>query len=312
MRQRVGFRDGWTSWALPMILLPGAVLAVAPLGAPRAEWKSVGQPGPGVTVDSRRGSTGEVTVIRVDLSPGKARLEVAAADIARREGAVSGRALPLAGWLARTGACAAVNGGFFGRDVSQEHLQILGLLKFRGRVRSAAPRLRSRGGQAYARAALGIPTSGLPEVAWVTGLRPLLAYCDPLLNAAGRVWAVREAIGCGPALIRQGVTRVTDSEERLISPELEPRTVVATARGDQGEPIAALFAFERSGFDGCAQGVREYFEHRGRARVIDAICLDGGSSTQAIWKDRGGLASTNPFARSVPTAVVVKCGAAGE
>ncbi len=266
---------------------------------------------PGVGVRSSFEGGERVRVIEVDLRRG-ARLFVGAQEIALRSGRIMGRARTLPDWLAATGAVAGVNGGFFGQTngADYDHKEILGILKLNGRVRSTHARPTGKDGQQFARAAFGITEAGEPMIGWVAGkpgsMQRLVTYPQAAGSASGAPWAVREAIGCGPRLIAAGREVVTARAERLISPGLLPRTFVGIGR-ERGKPahvvLAAASAME---FTDCARFLIRYFRSRWGIPCADALCLDGGSSTAAAWRDRGRiLAGPDPSTR-VPTALLVR------
>ena len=290
-----------------------AVKGCGPAG-PGLAPPSSARPAPGVVVRELSGGLGSVRVIDVDLTEPGIRLEVAAEDIALRGGAITGRARPLPDWLQATGAVAGVNGGFFGQSVGDDHRVIVGLLKRRGRVRVAAPRYRARGSrQQYARSALGFTRRGRPRMAWVTSRacepQALVRHPQPEFTGPGEPWEVNQAVACGPRLIRAGQETVTYREERLASPGPLPRTFVGFG-GPEGRPSRlVLCAADGMEFEDCARFLTEYFRDQHGMPCQEGMCLDGGASTQAAWKqDGGGSAEVEAAPDSgtpVPTAILV-------
>jgi hypothetical protein len=250
-------------------------------------------------------NTTRVRVIDVDLKAPGVRVEVAAEDIARREGRITGAAHSVSDWVERTGAVAGVNGGFFGERVGDAHLEIVGLLKMDGRVRSAPPPLRAKGaGVRYSRAALGFTSGNDPVIGWVTA-RPgdaqtLLAHSEPVLEGPGAEWKVREAVGCGPRLIRNGKAEVSYRGERLASPGRLPRTFVGYGGGRFVMCAATGLEFQE-----CAELLMGYFRKAHDVPCAEAMCLDGGASTQAAWREGRGTRTDSPLNIPVPTALLV-------
>lgn len=299
--------------ACPVRAIPALVLAALALkGCPSAPspasvQESAGRGG--VTVRKIAvGDGSHVRVIDADLAAG-ARVEIAAEDIARRDGRVTAVARSVPEWLERTGAFAGVNGGFFGQAVGTDYLEIVGLLKLNGRVRSAAPNHVSDTGARYSRAALGLERDGTPRMAWVTS-RPgdpqaLFAHPEPVFERLGEPWRVEEALACGPRLIRDGKVEVSFRAERLASPGALPRTFIGF--GGEGEKPTRFVMCAATGmeFEQCAEFLRRYFQEAHGATCREAMCLDGGSSTQAAWRENGEVRAEAPFSVRVPTAVLV-------
>lgn len=263
---------------------------------------------PGVAVRRLSGGVGGVRTIDIDLAA-QVRVEVAAEEIAVRRGLITGRARTLPDWLRATGAVAGINGGFFGETVAPDHKEIVGLLKREGRVRVAAPRYRARGsGKLYARAALGFTQSGRPRIAWVSSGSgsPQALFTHPEPDDLGRAdpWEVRQALACGPQLIREGRTRVTDRGERLVSPGQLPRTFLGFG-GRRGAERLVLCAATGMEFAECERFLAGYFRRYCGVPCAEAMCLDGGASTQAAWRENGRITADPDPGTTVPTALLI-------
>jgi hypothetical protein len=304
----------------PPILNPGktaaaiALLVVALKGCPSGS-------APPASVEESTASAGvsvrkiavengsHVRVIDADLTAPGVRVEIAADDIARREGRVTGAARSVPEWVEQTGAFAGVNGGFFGHAAGPSHLEIVGLLKVDGRVRSAAPSYQADSGERYARSALGLERDGTPSMAWVTS-RPgdpqsLFAHPEPVFRGRGTRWEVEAALACGPRLIREGQPALTFRAERLASPGSLPRTFIGFGgRGERPERFVMCAATGME-FEECAEFLQHYFQEAHGMACREAMCLDGGSSTQAAWRENGAVRAETPFSIGVPTAVLV-------
>lgn len=268
--------------------------------------------GPAPGVHTRVVSHGEarVAVIDVDLQVRGVRVEVAASDVRVRAGVVSGRARTLEEWLRATGAVAGVNGGFFGKTIGDDFKEIVGLLKDAGRVRAAAPAYPSRrtGGR-YAHAGLGWTREGMPRITWVTS-RPgwpseLRSHPQPDLRGSGRPWRIHEGLSCGPRLIRSGKIAVSARGERLVSPGVLPRTFAGYDE-ERGQPHRlVLCATDGMEYEDCARFLVNYFRGEHQSICRDALCLDGGASTQAAWRSGTRIETRPGYAASVPTAILV-------
>jgi hypothetical protein len=254
----------------------------------------------------QRGISG-VRVIDVDLSA-PVRVEVAAEEIAVRGGRITGAAHTVPDWLKATGAVAGINGGFFGETVTDRHKEIVGLLKRAGRVRVAAPTYRSRPERhAYARSALGFTRAGTPDIGWVISLpgdpQALRRHPEPQFNGAGVRWRVQDALACGPRLIRDGKVEVADRAERLVSRGMLPRTFVGYG-GPQNRYLALCTA-DAMEFTECAGFLAQYFRAHHNAPCAEAMCLDGGASTQTAWREGKEIRTEPVSGVTVPTALLV-------
>jgi hypothetical protein len=268
---------------------------------------------PGVSIRRVQAGPATVRLIDADLNAPHIRVEVAADDIAIREGVVTGRVRTVPAWLEKTGAIAGINGGFFGKRVGADYREIIGLLKLDGRVRVAAPTYRAKpSGQTYSRSALGLLRTGSPRFAWVTS-RPgspqlLRSHEEAEFTGPGEPWDVHQALACGPRLIRDGKTEISYRGERLASPGALPRTFVGTAVTPQGARRLVLCAADGMEFEDCARFLDEYFRRQYGVPCADAMCLDGGASTQAAWRNspQDSQISTDLYASTaVPTALLV-------
>jgi len=297
---------------LLLAVLAASLAVLALRGLPAGPAAAGAGRGLVVRREAVRDGASHVRVLDVDLRARGVRVEVAAAEIARRRGRVTGAPFSLPQWLERTGAAAGVNGGFFGQAVEsggRGWLEIVGLLKLDGRVRSAAPTFRTRGGVRYAHAAFGLTAAGAPRIGWVTG-RPgdaqrLLEHPAPEVKGAGAPWEAADAVGCGPRLIRAGRVEVAARGERLASPGRLPRTFLGFGgRGARADRLV-LCAATGMEFRECAEFLAGYFRRRHGFPCREAMALDGGGSTQAAWREGGAVRADSPLNIAVPTAVLV-------
>jgi hypothetical protein len=268
---------------------------------------------PGVLIRRVQAGPATVRLIDADLNAPNVRVEVVADEIAVRGGAITGRARTVSEWLVERGAIAGINGGFFGKTIETGYKEIVGLLKLDGRVRVAAPTYRARpSGRRYCRSALGLLRTGSPRFAWVTsqsGAPQLLrSHPEPELQGDGEPWDVHQALACGPRLIRDGKTEISFRGERLASPGALPRTFVGTAVTPEGVRRMVLCAADGMEFEDCAHFLSEYFRRQYKVDCADAMCLDGGASTQAAWRASAADSqiSTDLYgSTAVPTALLV-------
>lgn len=266
---------------------------------------------PGVTTRQLNQGLATVRVIDVDLSRPGVRVQVAADEIGFRDRLITGRARTVEEWVARQKAVAGINGGFFGKRHGENHKEIVGLLKLDGRVRVAAPVYRSRPERIpYARSAFGLTEQGRPRMAWVTS-RPgdpqaLRSHAEPQFRGNSTTWNVRQALACGPRLIHAGKTQITARGERLASPGALPRTFLGYSVGRGGKPgHLALCTTDSMEFEDCARFLADYFRRYHGTSCQEAMALDGGASTQAVWKEAGSVKTQFAAGVTVPTAILV-------
>lgn len=266
---------------------------------------------PGVTTRQLSQGLATVRVIDVDLSRPGVRVQVAADEIGFRERLITGRARTVEEWVGNRKAVAGINGGFFGKTVGDGHKEIVGLLKLAGRVRVAAPVYRSRPEKIpYARSAFGLTEEGRPRMAWVTS-RPgdpqaLRSHREPQFKDGSTAWTVRQALACGPRLIHNGKTEITARGERLVSRGALPRTFLGYSVGRNGKPgHLALCTSDALEFEDCARFLTDYFRRYHGTVCQEAMALDGGASTQAVWKESGSVKTQFATGVTVPTAILV-------
>lgn len=239
-----------------------------------------------------------IDLIDVDLTRASVKIGVAAQGIQRVQGAVTGLAYTPHEWLDKTGALAAVNGGYFGEEVVPGRKEIMGLLVQGGRVRHAAT---------VRRAALGVGSEGVPSIVWAQtapGHPQLLTAHSTLSGQEKSVppWRVQSAVGCGPMLIFDARVVTTDRQERLVSPGPEPRTFVAYDVGGKHFVLGLASGME---YRDLAEWLRDYFPRYDHTQAAAAMCLDGGASTQLSYRQGGAVCSPRETGVTVPDAVVI-------
>ena len=130
-------------------------------------------------------------------------------------------------------------------------------------------------------------------------------FPDPEVMESMGVWAVRDAVECGPTLVHKGRIWITDGAEHLRSPAALPRTFVAYSER-QGVPdrliLCATVAME---YKDAAEFCMRYFGREHGIGCWAAMCLDGGGSTQMAYVKERQVISAVPALTTVPTAVAV-------
>ena len=248
----------------------------------------------------------------VSVSPGSdsVRVEVLLSDDStdRRE--------RVSRFAADTGACVAVNGGFF--SMERTPAMHAGLLVVDGVIEAPATRSVVRGDFRYetARAALGFSSDGF-EIAWVTSRDGQLhAWMEPPahrqgapaeLNGTAVPWVVEDAVGAGPSLVSNGQIDVRTDEEVFFGsaiPDTHPRTAAGITA--DGELLLVLV-------DGRQPTSRGVNLEELAALMVDigaekALNLDGGGSSSLVVN--GSLVNRpvgRPLERQVMSAVGVFC-----
>jgi len=271
----------------------------------------------------------DALVLDVDLTASDTHLEVAADSPVRRKGGkVFGLSHTVRDWCAMSGAIAGVNGGFFG-ETDGVNKQAEGLLVVGGKVYNSGRWIKStrRPGESFLRCALAVRRDGAPQIGWAT-CQPdgeMRMYDRPLSPAGSRSFGISSAVACGPRLIAAGGQAISDEKERLVSSLALPRTFVAYdyARDNQtGKPKPHHFVMGiamQMTYHDVARFLQNYFRKQHNAECAEAMCLDGGSSSQLVYRastrgstGRAGAAPSEedwidarPSHVTVPTALLV-------
>lgn len=247
-------------------------------------------------------------VLDVDLRAARGR--VVAENPGLNRGVVYAEARSVADWCRRYRAVGGINGGFFGLT-DRNRKEIVGLLATGGVVRASGRLIRStrNPGQRFAHCVLGFDAAGIPQIAWATGERGntarLANYTQPVNADRPRVWPVDSAVACGPSLIHNARIRVTDREERLVSRGRLRRTFAGYSL-QNGRPRHLVLAVAPAmTFSDAADFLQAYFRKYHQSPCAEAMCLDGGASSQLAYRSGSGYADTLLTPVTVPTAVVV-------
>ncbi|MBC8139804.1 MAG: hypothetical protein H8F28_28310, partial [Fibrella sp.] len=199
---------------------------------------------PGV-VFSRDGTRSDgFQTLAIDLANASARPVVVAQNVSRDKNNFVGDAFTVRDWCEKNGAIGGLNGGYFGvtYDEIGSRKQIVQLAVVNGKVvapGSDTPSSRTPG-ERYLRSAIGFYADGTPEIAWATGTvkNVIRTYGSPTNPTQRKPWSrIRYAVACGPRLYAQGIRRITDKEERLVSPGNLIRAFVAYDTDASGKPV---------------------------------------------------------------------------
>jgi hypothetical protein len=268
---------------------------------------------PGVLF-SRTGPPGDgFQFLIVDLAKASVRPVVVAQNVKRDKNNFVGDAFTVREWCEKSGAVGGLNGGYFGvtYDEVGSRKQIVQLAVVDGKVvapGSDTPSSRTPG-ERYLRSAIGFYADGRPEITWATGTvkNIIRTYETPTNPAQRRTWTgIRYAVACGPRLFAGGKRRITDNEERLVSPGNLIRAFVAYDTDASGKPAHFLMGrADSASYSEVADFLEQYFAKHFRSKPREAMCLDGGSSGQLVYKSDQTLVDAEPTGVRVPTAVLL-------
>jgi hypothetical protein len=268
-------------------------------------------------------SSSDALVLDLDLAAHGVHLQVAADSIERRQGGkVFGAAHTVQDWCMQHQAIAGINGGFFGATDGAAK-QAEGLLVVDGKVFNTGRWIKStrKPGESFVRCAFGLGSDGTPHIGWAT-CQPdceMLMYERPLSPAGSRSFKVRSAVACGPRLIAAGKESISDTQERLVSSAALPRTFVAydydSAGGTRRPRHFVMGIAMQMTYHDVAQFLQNYYRTQYKSVCAEAMCLDGGSSSQLVYRapDIGGGADSSyskwidarPSRITVPTALLI-------
>jgi exopolysaccharide biosynthesis protein len=295
------------------LVLAGLTTLIGLLAAPVTGKRAAADDGKrlakGITLYQVKHRASTMRALRIDLAEPGVRVEIAAEDIAFREGRITGRAHSIPDWIARKGATAGINGGFFGESVGKEFKEIVGLCKIEGKVRSAGPTFRSkRTGKSYVHSAFGLTRETEARIGWVNSVKgspqSLRSHSAPEISGRGEEWSVWQAIGCGPRLVSDEKADVAALRERLMSTGELPRTFLGI--GGEGKRRRLVLAIaDGAEFDTCAAFMLDFFRTRCGVPCRAAMALDGGASTAMAWREGKTVDVSPPLSATVPTAILV-------
>jgi hypothetical protein len=237
---------------------------------------------PDVRVLAGRSESLPLRAWAVRLGPGVALRVLTAADTA------DGRDRPST-LAAQTGACVVLNGGYFNMTTGAP----VGLVLTDGSLRAAAFSLVERDSLTYpvARGAVGIRTDGALDLRWARSDGATACALDaPLPNRpdtpadAPRTcvpWAVRDALGAGPMVVRNGRPAVSADAEVFFGTSI-PATHPRSAIGRAADGAALLVVVD--GRQDASRGVTldELAALLLSLGAVDGLNLDGGGSSALV------------------------------
>jgi hypothetical protein len=222
-----------------------------------------------------------------------------------------GDAFSLPVWCRMMGAVGGVNGGFFGEEILSGRKEVIGLLQLDGRLYEPAALYRARPNRSvtYAHSAFGLSRDGRPMIDWVVSdrrdRRRLLRYERPERLRNGRPWPSASAIAGGPRLIHGGQVEVADRGERLVSPGELSRTFVAYSVRNPGKRRLVMGTATAMTYRDVAAYLSDYFRNEAGVVCEEAMCLDGGPSSQLSYRHGAQVHSSPGAGEPVPTCLLV-------
>jgi exopolysaccharide biosynthesis protein len=97
------------------------------------------------------------------------------------------------------------------------------------------------------------------------------------------------------------MVRITDREERLVSKGKLQRAFIAY----DNEAHLVFGRVEAMEYAEVAKFLKAHFQKRFGSSVMEAMCLDGGSSAQVVYQKDGQFVDAAPAHVTVPTAVLL-------
>lgn len=252
----------------------------------------------------------DAAVLDLDLQKSDLKLRIAV----EKDEAVNGRTYAASNtvreWCRQAEALGGVNGGFFG-TTDGTRKETIGLLATEGVIRSSGRLVRSpeHPERQFARCVFGLDGEGTPHIGWAVGQRGrgalLTEYSTPLNPISACFWKADAAVACGPRLVEAGRVNVTDRQERLVSPPPLRRTFVAYSL-EKGKPRHLVLGIANAmTFENVASFLQSYFRAYHGTACAEAMCLDGGSSTQLAYRTPTGYSNAIAGRVTVPTALLI-------
>ncbi len=251
-----------------------------------------------------------VYVLDVDLRRSDVRPRVVTQAPAVQKNRVFANSYTVREWCERSGAVGGINGGFFGQT-DGDRKEVIGLLAAGGAVVSSGRLVRSTShpGRRFARCVLAFTPDGLPHIGWAVGERGrsalLTAFTQPVNPVSQAYWNAESAVACGPRLVEGSRTHVTDREERLVNPPRLWRTFVGYSMEAERPRFLALCIGQSMTFADAAEFLQRYFRRYHGVACQEGMCLDGGASSQLVYRAGSELVDVRPNTTTVPDAVVV-------
>ncbi len=273
--------------------------------------------------DLLQGSHSDALVVDVQLNLAAFNINIVADNpIRRKNGKIFGPARTVSSWCSLRNALAGINGGFFG-ETDGEYKQIEGPFCQDGKVYNGGAWLQSKKhiGEQFVRSIFAVDRNGVPVITWGTvhSDTRLEVFDNPTIRIPSKTVSVSSAVGCGPRLIANGLVRITDAEERLVSKSPRARTYVAydmSTEKNKRRPSHFVMGIAMDmTYTDIARFLTRYYRNNYSSVCAEAMCLDGGSSSQLVFRlPHGGLSrrstkneylDTRPSLVSVPTAILL-------
>ena len=250
--------------------------------------------------------------ISVSLQNSSVKVKVVASDEINGRETVSSFANDL-------GACVVVNGGYYRMDLNPT--RHVGLLKVDGKVlKRATPSVMRDSLRFYiSRGAFGLNENGTMDIAWVSSRNDsLFEWKEPFGNephnpapkpdiSSAQFWEYSDALGAGPILFAEGLSRVSSDEEVFFDtsiPNVHPRTAIGYT--EEGELLLLVIDGRQNESRGV--NLNELAQIMKDIGAVEALNLDGGGSSsiyangRMLNKPAGGTDQ-----REVMSAIAIFC-----
>jgi hypothetical protein len=254
-----------------------------------------------------------VQLLDVDVQTASVVPVIVAENIERRHNNFVGDCKTVKEWAESHKAIGGLNGGYFGDMYDQlgRRKQIVGLATVDHRIVAPSGFVESTRypDQKFLRSVIGFTDDGVPQMVYATSTLkgPMRKYETAVNPITYTPWDVRYAVSCGPRLFSRASKHIADHEERLVSPGKLSRSFVAYDVGD-GE-LPQHFVLGRADsmeFSEVADFLEAYFNQVHASRPYEAMCLDGGPSSQLVYRTpNGSLEDAEPTGVLVPTAILL-------
>lgn len=249
--------------------------------------------------------------LEIDLRVASVRPVVVAQNIRKQGNNYVGDSHTVLDWARLHNAIGGINGGFFGEtyDSAGTRKQIVQLTVVgQNVVTPGSSTLSTRiPGERYLRSAIGFLGDGQPQIVWASGNNRVGAQrSDSAINPTRiRPWNVHSAVACGPRLFHTGQRRIADRQERLVSPGKVPRVFVAYDGDGTRATHLILGRADAMDYSDIADFLETHFRKTYGAPVREAMCLDGGSSAQMVYRFENREHDIAPTGVRVPTALLL-------
>jgi exopolysaccharide biosynthesis protein len=121
----------------------------------------------------------------------------------------------------------------------------------------------------------------------------------------GRPWPTRSSLAGGPRLISDGRVNVADRMERLASPRALPRSFIGYALSRSGRRHLVLATATAFTYQDAARFLEGYFRREYDLPCEEAMCLDGGPSSQLAYRVNGEVRPALKADVPAPTCILI-------